>query len=76
MKIAYDESNVVKGVEIVSDDANDIIGEAVVAIEMGATLEDIADSIHPHPTYSEALQEAAEAALGRPMNFFYGKAQK
>ncbi len=76
VKIAYDESNVVRGVEIVSDDANDIIGEAVVAIEMGATLEDIADSIHPHPTYSEALQEAAEAALGRPMNFFYGKAQK
>jgi dihydrolipoamide dehydrogenase len=76
VKIAYDESNVVKGVEIVSDDANDIIGEAVVAIEMGATLEDIADSIHPHPTYSEALQEAAEAALGRPMDFFYGKAQK
>jgi dihydrolipoamide dehydrogenase len=76
VKIAYDESNLVKGVEIVSDDANDIIGEAVVAIEMGATLEDIADSIHPHPTYSEALQEAAEAALGRPMNFFYGKTQK
>lgn len=76
VKIAYDESNVIKGVEIVSDDANDIIGEAVVAIEMGATLEDIADSIHPHPTYSEALQEAAEAALGRPMDFFYGKKQK
>jgi dihydrolipoamide dehydrogenase len=76
VKIAYDESNVIKGVEIVSDDANDIIGEAVVAIEMGATLEDIADSIHPHPTYSEALQEAAEAALGRPMDFFYGKTKK
>ena len=76
VKIAYDESNLVKGVEIVSDDANDIIGEAVVAIEMGATLEDIADSIHPHPTYSEALQEAAEAALGRPMDFFYGKAKR
>jgi dihydrolipoamide dehydrogenase len=76
VKIAYDESNVIRGVEIVSDDANDIIGEAVVAIEMGATLEDIADSIHPHPTYSEALQEAAEAALGRPMDFFYGKTPK
>ncbi len=76
VKIAYDESNLIKGVEIVSDDANAMIGEAVVAIEMGATLEDIADSIHPHPTYSEALQEAAEAALGRPIDFFYGKAQK
>jgi dihydrolipoamide dehydrogenase len=73
VKISYDGDNVVKGVEIVSDDASDIIGEAVVAIEMGATLEDIADSIHPHPTYSEALQEAAEAALGRSIHFFYGK---
>ncbi|MGI0133385.1 MAG: hypothetical protein ACREBW_00290, partial [Candidatus Micrarchaeaceae archaeon] len=40
---------------------------------MGATLEDVADTIHPHPTYSEAVQEAAEAALGRPIHFFYGK---
>jgi dihydrolipoamide dehydrogenase len=73
VKIAADEDNVVRGVEIVSDDAGDIIAEAVVAIEMGATLEDIADSIHPHPTYSEALQEAAEAALGRSIHYFYGK---
>ncbi len=73
VKIAADEDNIVRGVEVVSDDAGDIIGEAVVAIEMGATLEDIADSIHPHPTYSEALQEAAEAALGRSIHYFYGK---
>ena len=73
VKIAADADNIVKGVEIVSDDAGDIIAEAVVAIEMGATLEDIADSIHPHPTYSEALQEAAEAALGRSIHYFYGK---
>ncbi len=73
VKIAYDSDNVVKGVEVVSDDAGDIIAEAVVAIEMGATLEDIADSIHPHPTYGEALQEAAEAALGRSIHYFYGK---
>ena len=76
VKIAYDSDNLVKGVEIVSDDAGDMIGEAVVAIEMGATLEDIADSIHPHPTYSEALQEAAEAALGRSIHFFYGKVKE
>ncbi len=73
VKIAYDEENVVKGVEIVSEDANAMIAEAVLAIEMGASLEDIADTIHPHPTYSEAVQEAAEAALGRPIHFFYGK---
>jgi dihydrolipoamide dehydrogenase len=77
VKIAYDTDNVVKGVEIVGEDASTMIAEAVLAIEMGAVLEDIAESIHPHPTYSEALQEAAEAALGRPVHFFYGnKKQK
>ncbi|MCL4379706.1 MAG: dihydrolipoyl dehydrogenase [Candidatus Marsarchaeota archaeon] len=73
VKIAYEDDGLVKGVEIVSPDANSMIAEAALAIEMGATIEDIADTIHPHPTYSEAIQEAAEAALGRPVHFFYGK---
>jgi dihydrolipoamide dehydrogenase len=73
VKIAYDEDNIIRGVEIVSDDAGNMIAEAVVAIEMGATLEDVADSIHPHPTYSEAMQRAAEAALGRSIDYFIGK---
>lgn len=73
VKIAADSKGIVRGVEIVSDDANAMISEAALAIEMGATIEDIADTIHPHPTYSEGVQEAAEAALGRPIHFFYGK---
>jgi dihydrolipoamide dehydrogenase len=72
-KIAYDSGKQIRGIEIVSEDANAMIAEAALAIEMGATLEDIADTIHPHPTFSEVLQEAAEAALGRPMHFFYGR---
>jgi dihydrolipoamide dehydrogenase len=72
-KIAYDGRGIVVGIEIVSDEANAMISEAALAIEMGATLEDIADTIHPHPTYSESVQEAAEAALGRGIHFFYGK---
>ncbi|MGD0510401.1 MAG: dihydrolipoyl dehydrogenase [Candidatus Micrarchaeaceae archaeon] len=76
VKIAYDKENTVKGVEIVSSEANSMISEAALAIEMGANLEDIADTIHPHPTYSEAVQEAAEAALGRPIHFFYGGKKK
>lgn len=71
VKIAYDENKLVKGVEIVSDEASSMISEAALAIEMGATLEDIAATIHPHPTYSEAVQEAAEAALGQAIHFFY-----
>ena len=73
VKIAYDKSMIVKGVEIVSKDANSMIAEAALAIEMGATLEDIASTIHPHPTLSEAIQEAAEAGIGTPIHFFYNK---
>ncbi len=75
VKIASDQDGIVKGVEIVSEDANAMIAEAALAIEMGASVEDIASTIHPHPTYSEAVQEAAEAALGAPIHFFYGKPQ-
>ena len=74
VKMAYDSDNVIKGVEVVSPDANAVIAEAALAIEMGATLEDVADTIHPHPTFSELIQEVAAAALGRPIHFFYGKA--
>lgn len=73
IKIATDEDGIVRGVEIVSEDANALISEAALAIEMGASIEDIADTIHPHPTFGELMQEAAEAALGRPVHFFYGK---
>ncbi|MGC8479325.1 MAG: dihydrolipoyl dehydrogenase [Candidatus Micrarchaeia archaeon] len=73
VKMAFDKNLIVKGIEIVSDDANSMIAEAALAIEMGATLEDIADTIHPHPTYSEQIQEVAEASLGRAIHFFYGK---
>ena len=73
VKVAYDQENIIKGIEIVSDEANAMISEAALAIEMGATIEDLADTIHPHPTYSEAIWEAAEAAAGRPLHFFYGK---
>ncbi|MDE1846435.1 MAG: dihydrolipoyl dehydrogenase [Candidatus Micrarchaeota archaeon] len=72
-KVAYDGDGMIKGIEIVSDEANAMISEAALAIEMGATLEDIAATIHPHPTYSEAVQEAAEAALGKGIHFFYPK---
>jgi dihydrolipoamide dehydrogenase len=76
VKIASDKNGTVVGVEIVSDEANAMIAEAALAIEMGANLEDIADTIHPHPTYSEAVQEAAELALGRCIHFFAGKQKK
>ncbi|MGC8648722.1 MAG: dihydrolipoyl dehydrogenase [Candidatus Micrarchaeia archaeon] len=72
VKIAYEENGIIKGVEIVSPDANAMIAEVVLAIELGATVEDIASTIHPHPTFSEAIQESAEAAIGAPIHYFYG----
>ncbi len=59
------KSGLVLGVQIVGPDASNLISEAALAIEMGATVEDIALTIHPHPTLPEALMEAAETAAGR-----------
>ena len=44
--------------------AGELIAEAVVAIEMGCTVRDVADSIHPHPTLSETLSFAGDVYLG------------
>ena len=54
----------VLGVGIVGPGAGELIGEGVLAIEMGATAEDLAKTVHPHPTLSETLMEAAEAFYG------------
>ena len=66
--IAEKESGRVLGVGIVGLEASDLISEATLAIEMGATLEDIALTIHPHPTLPETIMEAAENALGRAIH--------
>ena len=58
------ESERVLGVGICGAGAGELIAEAVLAIEMGATAEDIALTVHPHPTLSETLMECAEAFYG------------
>jgi dihydrolipoamide dehydrogenase len=62
--VVDDDSDAVVGVQLVGPHASELIAEAVVAIEMSATAEDLLLSIHPHPTLSEQLPEAA-AALRR-----------
>lgn len=62
------ESGVLLGAQIISAHATELISEASIAIEMGANLDDIAGTIHPHPTMSEALAEAALVGLGRPIH--------
>ena len=64
-KILVDaETERVLGVGIVGAGAGELIAEAVLAVEMGAVAEDLAATIHPHPTLSETLMEAAEVARG------------
>ncbi len=52
------------GIGIVGPGAGELIAEGVLAIEMGATVEDLALTVHPHPTLSETLMESAEAFFG------------
>jgi dihydrolipoamide dehydrogenase len=56
------------GVVAVGRGVSEFIGEATLALEMGAFLEDVALTIHPHPTMSEALQEAIDGALGHAVH--------
>ncbi|PWK05405.1 dihydrolipoyl dehydrogenase [Tumebacillus permanentifrigoris] len=62
--VAEKSSGVVLGVHIVGPEASTLIGEATLAIEMGATLEDFHLTVHAHPTLSEVLMEAAADADG------------
>lgn len=69
VKVSADkDSGRIRKVEIVGNEASDLISEAVLAIEMGASLEDIALTIHPHPTLPEAFMEASENALGKAIH--------
>jgi dihydrolipoamide dehydrogenase len=69
VRIVSDANNgLVLGVQMVGPEASNLISEAALAIEMGATVEDIALTIHPHPTLPEAIMEAAEVAAGRPIH--------
>ena len=58
------ETDLVLGVGMVGPQASELIAEGTLALEMGATLEDLMVTIHPHPTLSEAIMEAAEVAAG------------
>ena len=66
--IADAKTHIVYGVHIIGPDASNLISEAALAIEMGATLEDLALTIHPHPTLGETMMEAAEATLGHAIH--------
>ncbi|WP_122088010.1 dihydrolipoyl dehydrogenase [Halalkalicoccus subterraneus] len=66
--VADEESGFVLGGQIVGPEASELIAEIGLAVELGATLEDVAATIHTHPTLSEAVHEAAENALGHAIH--------
>lgn len=68
-KLVFDgATGVVLGGGVAGGHASDLIGELALALEMGATLEDIAATVHAHPTFSEGWQEAALLGLGSPIH--------
>ena len=71
--IVEPETERILGVGIVGAGAGELISEGVLAIEMGATARDIAESVHPHPTLSETLTECAEMFYGFSTNAYARK---
>ena len=67
--IADEKTDKVLGVSIISTMAGTMIAEAAIAMEFGASAEDIARTCHAHPTHSEAVKEAAMSVDKRPIHF-------
>jgi len=72
--VGDDRTGAVLGVHAAGERVGEFVAEAAHAIEMGSTVRDLALTIHPHPTFSEALQEAALLWLGEPMHVARRKA--
>jgi dihydrolipoamide dehydrogenase len=67
------KSDMILGIGVVGAGAGELISEGVVAIEMGATAKDLALCIHPHPTLTETISEAAETLHGLASHFLVMK---
>ena len=66
--ITDEKTGVVIGVQVVGAEASELIAQSGLAVEMAATAEDLALTVHAHPTMAEALFEAALAATGHPLH--------
>ena len=58
----------VLGVTVVGRLTTELIAEITLAVQLGATLEDLSHTIHAHPTLSESLHEAVLGAMGKPLH--------
>lgn len=66
--VADDDAGFILGAQIVAPEASELIAELGLAVEMGATLEDVAATIHTHPTLGESVMEAVENARDRAIH--------
>ncbi len=66
--VAEEESGLVLGAHAAGDSSGEFLTELALAIELGATVRDLALTIHPHPTFSELVQEVALLWLGEPLH--------
>ncbi len=67
--LADKKTDKILGVHIIGPNAGELISECVLAMEYGASSEDLARTCHAHPTLSEAVKEACLAAHDKPLNF-------
>jgi dihydrolipoamide dehydrogenase len=74
--VADAKTDLLLGMHIVAPQAESLIGEGIIALEMGATIEDIGLSIHPHPTLTESIMDAAEAIHGKAIHILNPKPAK
>ena len=74
--VADAKTDLLLGMHIVAPQAESLIGEGIIALEMGATTEDIGLSIHPHPTLTESIMDAAEAIHGKAIHILNPKPAK
>jgi len=70
VKLISDKSDVLIGAQIAGEQASELINECSLAIELGATLKDIEETIHAHPTLGETLMGASEAARNMAIHIF------
>lgn len=69
VKLIVDGEGLIYGIHMAAPNASELAGEATYLLETRASLEDLSLTVHPHPTVSEALREAAEYSLGKPYHY-------
>jgi dihydrolipoamide dehydrogenase len=67
--VADDATDFILGAQAVGPEASELVAELGLAVEMGATLEDVASTVHVHPTLSEAVHEAAKGARDESIHY-------